>query len=345
MVKRAKFLYEIALENFPEDLEVWAEYIKLLIKNDYISTAETKLESIRSPSMKSDIIQKSFQEIYYNLPPKKITDRFYLLYTQLLVDQYKNLDQETKKSEREKVLEFILQVFEKAVLFYALKQPIWISYLKFLLEEKLEESNEVFDRALFLFPDDSFPFWRLMIFYKQLLGDSNDVMNLYKKAIGGNSPAVSQFFKPILVEYTANFLGIAKAREVYSSLMNSKPCLNLHYQMANLEKIMGVGNAEQVRKCYENAVKFFGATDPKVWVTYILYEKNIGADTEVLIKRAFMELGKEYQTKFQTILDKNGLDWKFKSERKWVGGIDNVWDSSTLYFWNFGQISRILEIF
>lgn len=53
-------------------------------------------------------------------------------------------------------------------------------------------------------------------------------------------------------------MGIKYARQMYERLQKKRKSLQMHFTMAEIEKNLGMDNAENIRVCYENALKQFG---------------------------------------------------------------------------------------
>lgn len=105
--------------------------------------------------------------------------------------------------------------------------------------------------------------------------DKDKVKSLMLEAIKSTDKKLSSAFQPYFIEYYTLSEGIAKAREIYQSLLNSKvaPSLTVDFfkMMAKMEEIQVTPDHKMILNCYERATEQFGKSDSEVKTEILIF--------------------------------------------------------------------------
>ncbi len=192
------------------------------------------------------------------------------------------MEREKKSTEElEDQEQFLKEIFGKALTIHKSSAKLWRKYLEMSIKlDKDKLVDDVFGKAIKATPDESLQFWiDYYHYYLSKAGDKFDKPSeILKRAIEKGTPQVSNHFKPLLIEFVATYFNDPyETRAIYKELTkNSKPCLEIHFKMAEYEKFFmedsvvhdDDGKCKDMRNCFENAVTFFGKTEPDVSFAY-----------------------------------------------------------------------------
>ncbi|XP_049283619.1 U3 small nucleolar RNA-associated protein 6 homolog [Anopheles funestus] len=208
--------------------------------------------------------------------------------------------------------ELIMNVINKGLEQYPACVDIWTSYLRYLMLHKdidADELESVFQKAIKGLPDtvSRLPLWKMLFQYYNNRPDlPGKVKQLFQRAID-QQPEISNYYQPLYLEYIMetgkSTNNIAKVRCEYQRLVkNYTTTLELHRKMASLEAMQTPSDANEWRKCHENAAQFFGKKDPTTWLQYIQFERDHGKPQlmQSLYERAKAVLDEESFASFLT---------------------------------------------
>lgn len=198
---------------------------------------------------------------------RKMSEDHYIMYIKLLKEDLREKEKMLESSEADQ--KHLLQVMDFAKLKYPSSSKIWIENLLFFIhKDDHAKVEEIFNEAINnLKGENALAMWNLMYSYElsRNLEKSHHMIHFFHKAIQQGDKFIGNYYKPHLLSYICGTDGIDKARFMYEELQNNaKPCLDLHYKMAEMESIIAKPDVEKIRKCYENAINQFGKEVPEV---------------------------------------------------------------------------------
>ncbi|XP_037805803.1 U3 small nucleolar RNA-associated protein 6 homolog [Lucilia sericata] len=123
--------------------------------------------------------------------------------------------------------------------------------------------------------------WLLALKFYKAYHEENPkkLSEILKEAAKQIHPEFGQF-RAYYLEYTMTYESLKKARDLYDELCQfPPPCLELHKKMAEIEFQAGThskGDVSRIRKCCENAVHYFGASNVEVWIDLLKFERDVG---------------------------------------------------------------------
>lgn len=273
-------IYDKACEKLGTQ-KMWTLYLRKL--------SELNMKTDNLKNYKRELLGKAFKKCN---DTGKMSEELYLLYISLLFEEYKLkypqiLEREEKTpAELEEEEKFLNGIFEKAVTIHKNSAKLWRKYLELAMKlNKDKLVDQVFEKAIKATPDESLQLWlNYRNYYQTKAGHEYEgIFLILKRAVNEGSATVSNHFKPLLIEFAANYLDPYETRTIYEELTkNSKPCLEIHYKMAEYEKFFledsqardNQAKCDHLRKCFENAVQFFGSTEPEVSILFARIDFN-----------------------------------------------------------------------
>lgn len=143
--------------------------------------------------------------------------------------------------------------------------------------------------------------WHLALkFYKAFHEEQPKKLNEILKEASKQIYLEFGVFRAYYLEYTMTYESLKKTRQLYDELCQlPPPCLELHKKMAEIEIQAGTnvsssnnrikhlnvkhfvifqskGDVSKIRKCYENAVHYFGKENVGVWIDLLKFERDLG---------------------------------------------------------------------
>ncbi|XP_028674675.2 U3 small nucleolar RNA-associated protein 6 homolog [Erpetoichthys calabaricus] len=150
----------------------------------------------------------------------------------------------------------------------------WKMSLQVLMESKSDKVHSLFQEALAqVTPKESLPLWILKAEWTEANQSSEEIEAFFAKGVLFLVPAVSIALKERYLDWSFKTGGIKKARKTFARLHECRPLsLEFFRQMLQIEKEQEKCKMENIRECYERALREFGADEEELWLDYIKEE-------------------------------------------------------------------------
>lgn len=293
------------LRAFRERAEIWDVLAKRHLDGLFYDENNENQENEKNPSTETcvrhalTIYDKSFE--YVGEPFRK---QMYNLYISKLLelDGTDTMNQQCLKFIRQALGKVLSSGYKEENLSEA--HFIYCLKLRMIYMEKYQsEIEEMIGKGTLLYPN-SMEFFELAIRYYLELKSFENITTLFNFAISNNEKnavelykflcgmymldprdkekaklamidaiessdkSLSEVFQPFYIEYSTLTEGIAKTREMYHSLINSKVVTALSVDffkaMLKMEEIQVNPDHKLMLNCYERATEHFGKEDPEV---------------------------------------------------------------------------------
>ncbi|KAM9301964.1 U3 small nucleolar RNA-associated protein 6 homolog [Gastrophryne carolinensis] len=168
--------------------------------------------------------------------------------------------------------EAALEASSAAVARFSSSVDVWRSRLELLLNLEGEQVEPEFEKAVAAVkPQEALPLWTLMLEWSERERTAEHTEALYQKLV--LNPTISRVMKVSYLDWSYRTHGYTAARKVFRRLHESRPlCLEFFQKMMEIEKLQDGGKMENLRDCYERALREFGSTNPDLWLSYIKEE-------------------------------------------------------------------------
>ncbi|KAG2461174.1 UTP6 protein, partial [Polypterus senegalus] len=150
----------------------------------------------------------------------------------------------------------------------------WKMSLQILMESKSDKVHSLFQEALAqVTPKESLPLWILKAEWTEANQSSEEIEAFFAKGVLFLVPAVSIALKERYLDWSFKTGGIKKARKTFARLHECRPLsLEFFRRMLQIEKEQEKCKMENIRECYERALREFGADEEELWLDYIKEE-------------------------------------------------------------------------
>ncbi|XP_030378648.1 U3 small nucleolar RNA-associated protein 6 homolog [Scaptodrosophila lebanonensis] len=247
-------VYKTAVQTL-NSKEMWDLYINAMLKLNKDASEMGKLK------------QESLMSAFHSGHKAKLLDvQHYEVLYKILV---------AKKGGEKSLVQVLSEILEY-------NESFRINELLLCVLIRLDDEPRVFEllqRAYKSLGDESVPLWKRVISYYRHRSGSKSMKRLEQIfEIGCNdlSPKFAQF-RFEYVSYLWQEHSPAKARQEYQRLALLPPMsLTLHSQMVDLESKSVPIDVNSCRLCFEYMTKFFGKTEPSVWIDFIAFERDHG---------------------------------------------------------------------
>ncbi|XP_058799936.1 U3 small nucleolar RNA-associated protein 6 homolog isoform X2 [Phymastichus coffea] len=254
-------VYQIAVKKIKTE-EMWSLFIDCMLEiNQDVDTL---------PNFKRKLLRNALLQAHQ---AKKLKEKYYLAWIDML--NVNEINQDTKKNNKLcEVLCWANEAFPES-------ESLWQAKLQYLLHSDQEElGEETFKKAIEILGENSISLWKLKLLHIQTKNPKL-LEKFYQEALD-NKSAISNYFKPLYIEWIALTKDIEVARKVYDKLCLTPPlCLELHRKMAVLEILQPEITLYNARKPHEMATSLFGRDNTDVWIKYIIFEMKHGEATKV----------------------------------------------------------------
>lgn len=251
---------------------------------------EINQDSDTLPNFKRKLLKNALVQ---GCQAKKLKEKYYLSWISML-----DADQPNQEPAQSKLYEVLCLATEAL----PESESLWFARLDYLLKNDQEDlANEVFNKAVNILRDNSLRLWQLQLLNLQTKHPGN-LENFFQEALK-SAPAVSNYIKPIYIEWIVLTKDINVAREVYNKICINPPlCLELHKKMAALELVQPEISLQNARRPHEMATLQFGKENTDCWMEYITFELKYGDPTKIsnIYNRAVKTLNSQLSDNFIT---------------------------------------------
>ncbi|XP_051889077.1 U3 small nucleolar RNA-associated protein 6 homolog [Pristis pectinata] len=169
-----------------------------------------------------------------------------------------------------------VQVVETACAGFGNSLEMWQSSLEVLMELQNPGVRRLFQEAFQKVSlADSLPLWLLYLKWSESTSSVNETETLYQQALRTSIPAISVTVKENYLDWALRAGGHEKARKVFTSLHENRPfSLEFFKKMIAIEKEQDCSNMQRLREYYERALREFGSTNADLWLEYIMEEQQ-----------------------------------------------------------------------
>ncbi|XP_062401136.1 U3 small nucleolar RNA-associated protein 6 homolog isoform X2 [Sardina pilchardus] len=122
---------------------------------------------------------------------------------------------------------------------------------------------------------ESLPLWLQWIQWSESNRSAEETEALFQKGLLSPVPDVSSAVKEKYLEWSCRTGGYKKARKTFTSLHEHRPFSKAFFTtMIQIEKQQETPKMNNVRDCYERALREFGSADDDLWMDYIKEERG-----------------------------------------------------------------------
>lgn len=253
-------VYQAAVKKMKSET-MWSLFIDCMLE---INQESDSLPNFKRKLLKNALIQ--------GCQAKKLKEKYYLNWISMLDADQPN--QDLAQSKLYEVLCWATEALPES-------ENLWFARLDYLLKNDQEDlAVETFNKAVSILQDNSLRLWQLQLLHLQAKHSGN-LENFFQEALN-SAPAVSNYIKPIYIEWIVLTKDINSARKVYDKICIQPPlCLELHKKMATLELIQPEISLLNARRPHEMSTLQFGKENTDVWMELISFEIKYGDPTRI----------------------------------------------------------------
>ncbi|XP_069785730.1 U3 small nucleolar RNA-associated protein 6 homolog [Narcine bancroftii] len=169
-----------------------------------------------------------------------------------------------------------VEVVETACNGFGSSLEAWQGSLEVLMELQSPGVSGLIQKAFHKVPPtDSLPLWLLYLKWSESTCSANETQALYQRALRTQIPAISITVKEHYLDWAQRTGGYRKARKVFTRLHEHRPIsLEFFTKMIAIEKDQDSGHMPRLRELYERALHEFGSRHADLWLQYIMEERS-----------------------------------------------------------------------
>ncbi|XP_011495959.1 PREDICTED: U3 small nucleolar RNA-associated protein 6 homolog isoform X2 [Ceratosolen solmsi marchali] len=249
-------VYQTAVKKIKTE-EMWSLFIDCML--------EINQETDTLPNFKRKLLKNVLLQCHQ---AKKLKEKYYLNWIDML-----NFDKNNQNSNTQGKLFEILNWATEAL---PESESLWHAQLHYLLSTNQEElATEIFNKAIDILGKNSLPLFRLKLLHIQAKNPEN-LEKFFQDALK-SEPIISNYIKPIYIEWIVLTKDIHIARRIYDKLcLHPPPCIELHKKMAALELLQPDISLQNARRPHEMTTLQFGKENTDVWMEFINFEMKYG---------------------------------------------------------------------
>ncbi|KAL7291126.1 hypothetical protein TKK_0015252 [Trichogramma kaykai] len=251
--------------------EMWSLFLDCLIEINQGGTL---------PNFKRKLLKNALNQGH---TAGELEEKYYVVWIDLITANTSQ-DEEGQRKVLE-VLQMSIETLPKSI-------DLWKRYINYLLNiEQKELALEKFNMAVAILGKDAVPLWQLRFLHIQIT-NPEELPSFFQEGLK-SIPEISNYIKPVYIEWIVLNNDIEKARSVYDQLvLQPFPCLELHKKMASLELLQCNISLQNARKPYEMITLQFGKKSKDVWIEYVKFELKYGDKDRVsnIYERAIQNL-------------------------------------------------------
>ncbi|XP_060700398.1 U3 small nucleolar RNA-associated protein 6 homolog [Hemiscyllium ocellatum] len=154
---------------------------------------------------------------------------------------------------------------------------LWQGSLEILIELQSPDVSAIFQQAVQKVPvKDALPLWLLCLDWSESRNSAHETESLYQRALQTQVTAASVAVKERYLDWALKTGGYKRARKVFTRLCENRPfSLEFFKKMIAIEKQQQeYSRMERIREYYEQALREFGSTNADLWLEYIKEEQE-----------------------------------------------------------------------
>ncbi|KAG5278961.1 hypothetical protein AALO_G00104630 [Alosa alosa] len=279
-----------------------------MAKRELEVTVTPELQTAKGKASDTDRKEERCCAVYEEGVKNLNTEAMWTCYANFCLDRYKRKTnvQELKDKRRERLLkalqgahqaellpqtlyktwleaslssgdeEATAQIATAATRRFSQSPETWSLALQTLVKLGSAEAGGLFQEALgHVNPKESLPLWLQWIQWSESNRSAEETEALFQKGLLSPVPDVSSAVKEKYLDWSYRTGGYKKARKTFTSLHEHRPFTKAFFTtMIQIEKQQESLKMNNVRDCYERALREFGSTDDDLWMDYIKEERG-----------------------------------------------------------------------